>query len=163
MLKDLSRRVRNAMAFGTTTAPVQAPGNVAQVQVRLSALETTTLKLVEQRGFASGLPVGTPVVAMFHAGDRSNGVVMGSVAPGSRPALAGAEDAAMYGHGFSIVITADGVHITAPNVLISGNLHVNGEVFSKAGAGPAANPSSSGAVSLSQHKHGAGPAPTPGT
>ena len=154
MLRDVARRVRNAMAFGVTTAPHTAPDNVAQVQVRLSALEVAMVKLVEQRGFASALPVGTPVVVLFHSGDRSNGAVMGSVSPKSRPALAGPEDAAMYGYGFSIMVRDDGVHIEAPDVFLSGNLHVKGEVTGKA---------EGGSVTLSQHRHPSTQAPTPGT
>lgn len=154
MLADLTRRVRNAMAFGLTTAPVTAPGGIAQVQVRLNQLEVAMLKLVEQRGFASSLPVGTPLVALFQGGDRSNGVVMGTVAPKSRPPLGGAEDACMYGYGFAVTISADGVHITAPDVFVSGNLHVTGEVTAKAEAG---------SVTLSQHRHGGGAAPQAGT
>lgn len=153
-MRELHRRVRNAMAFGTTTAAVSAPGNVAQVQARLTALEVSVLKIVEQRGFASNLPVGTAVVALFQGGDRSNGVIVGSAAPGSRPALAGPEDAAMYGYGFTITIAEDGIHITAPDLFLTGNLHVNGEVFAK---------SEAGSVSLSQHRHANGPAPTADT
>jgi phage gp45-like len=121
-----------------------------------------TLNLVEQRGFASNLPVGTPIVAHFQSGDRSNGVVCGATSPNSRPVLSGLEDAAMYGYGFTIILKADGIHITAPDVWISGNLHVNGEVWAQAG-------STGTQVGLSTHHHGNDshgdtiPAPTPGT
>ena len=155
MIRDLARRVRNAMAFGVTTAPAStADGNVAQVQVRLSQLEVAMLKLVEQRGFASGLPTGTPVVVLFQGGDRSNGAVMGSVAPKTRPALAGPEDAAVYGYGFQVAIRADGVHIEAPDVFVAGNLHVTGEVTGRADGG---------AVTLSQHRHPSTQPPVPNT
>jgi phage gp45-like len=163
MIADLLRRVRNALAFGVTAAPVSvAQGNVAQVQVILTPLELPTLRLVEQRGFASNMPVGTPIIALFQSGDRSNGIVCGSTSPNSRPTISGPEDAAMYGYTFTIIIKNDGVHITAPDVFMSGNLHVNGEVWAKAG-------STSSQVGLSTHHHqpdshgDSVPGPIPGT
>ena len=143
-MADLARRVRNALAFGATTAPVVAAA-VPEVQVRLTPIEVLTLRLVEQRGVASNLPVGTPVLALFQSGDRSNGVIVGSVAPGARPALDGAEDVALYGYGFTVRIAADGIHLSgAPTVFIDGDLVVQGDVTARAGAAP---------VTLSQHRH----------
>ena len=158
-MSDTARRVRNTVAYGRTTAPVQVVNGAATVQVRLTPIEVLTLPLVEMRGIAANMPVGTPVVAMFHGGDRSNGVIIGSTSPGttpsSRPSLAGDEDTAIYGHGFSIRIAADGVHITgAPDVFLEGNLHVNGEVTAKA---------QGGSVTLSQHVHPNTQKPTPNT
>ena len=64
---------------------MQTVAGVPSVQVRLTPIEVLTLPLVEKRGLAVNMPVGTPVVALFHGGDRSNGVVMGSTSPGTPP------------------------------------------------------------------------------
>ena len=155
------RRVRNALGFGTTTAPVVMEDGLPTVQVRLTPLELQSMRVVEMRGFAGNLPVGTPVVAAFQSGDRSGGVVTGSTAPASRPALEGPEDAALYGYGFVIRIAADGIHIKAPKVTIeaaevsiTGDLKVQGEITARQGGA---------SVTLSGHRHANGPAPTPGT
>ncbi len=158
MIREAMRRIRNVIASGVTTGPVTVGlDNVPRVQVRVSAIEVLTLPIVEQRGVASGLPVGTPVSLSFLAGDRSNGSVTGSTAPKTRPAVFAGEDHAIYGYGYTVWIKPDGVHITAPDVFISGDLHVSGEVTAKAGSGAS--------VTLSQHKghDGGGQAPTSGT
>ena len=160
MMGDLMRRVRNALAFGTTTGPVTMADGVPQAQVRLTPIEVLTMRIVEQRGVASSLPPGTPVLAMFQSGDRSNGVVCGSAAPGSRPALPGPEDVALYGYGYAIRLAADGVHISgAPDVWIDGALHVKGDLRvdgEVTGRG--------GQVTLTQHRHpGVNAPPSAGT
>lgn len=160
MTVDLWRAVRNALGFGNTTAEVRMVDSLPTVQVRLSQFEVFDLRVSEQRGFASNMPVGTPVVAQFQTGQRSNGTVTGSLAPSTRPALSGPEDAAMYGYGFVIWLAADGIHITAPDVFLTGNLHVNGQVYADSGVGQ---------VGLSTHHHGPDthgdsvPGPIPGT
>lgn len=148
-MSDHGRAIRNTVAYGSTTAPVQVVNGVAHVQVQLTPIEVLTMPVVEMRGLGANMPVGTPVVAMFHNGDRSNGVIIGSTSPGTspsaRPSLAGPEDMVLYGYGFAVRIAADGLHITgAPDVFIDGNLHVNGEVTAKA---------QGGSVTLSQHTH----------
>ena len=124
--------------------------------MRLTAIELTSMVMVEQRGVASNLPVGTPVLVLCQAGDRNNAVVVGSTAPGTRPALEGPEDAALYGYGYQVVIRADGVHILgAPDVFVDGNLHVNGEVTAHQSGAP---------VTLGAHRHAGNNAPpSPGT
>lgn len=172
-IADIKRRVRNALAFGFTTNLVTAANNIPSVPVQLTPLEGPTLNIVEQRGFASNMPIGTPIVALFQSGDRSNGVITGSTAPSSRPALAGPEDAAVYGYGFIIQIRADGVHITAPDVWLSGNLHVAGEIDAQQGissqnsittTGDVVADNGAGFVSLVHHDHPTnGAPPSPGT
>jgi phage gp45-like len=163
MLTDLWRRLRNTVAFATTTAPVQVVNGVATVQVMITPLEIMTLTIAEQRGFASGLKVGTPVVCLFANGERNNGCIVGSTAPTERPALAGEEDKAIYAHGYQITIAADGIHITgAPDVFITGNLHVDGNLLLKGGmtSGVGTNDQ----VTLQHHTHpGNGQPPTAGT
>ena len=138
------------------------PDGVPIVQVRLTTGETPTLRVVEQAGFASSLPVGSPVTAQFCAGDRSNGVITGSTAPGARPALAGPGDRSMYAYGYSIAILSDGIHITGPlfvagDLAVTGTITATGEITAKSG--------SASSVTLSQHHgHAAGTQPpTPGT
>ncbi len=154
-IRELGRRVRMATAYGVTTSSITiSDDGMPQVQVRLSTLENPTLRIVEQDGFGSQLPLGTPITASFAGGDRSNGVVTGSSHSTVRPAMADG-DKAMFAHGFSVIIEADGIHLNGP-VWVNGALVATGEVTAQKG---------SASVSLSTHKghEASGGPPTPGT
>ena len=160
-LREHATRIRNMLASGVTTAPVVYVQNVPQVQARLSSLELVNLQMVELSGHGSNLPVGTPILAVFLGGDRSNGVIIGSTSPKGRPALTGLQDASLFGYGFNVTILADGVHIIG-NTFLTGNLAVTGNITATgsiiAGLGGADQ------VNLQTHKHPANnTAPTAGT
>lgn len=162
-MTDVLRRVRNALAFGTTTRPVVVKNGIPHVQVRLTPIEVMDLPLVEQRGIGASLPVGTPIVAAFHAGDRSNGVVLGSTAPSARPPMGGPEDACLYGYGYTVIIRADGVHILgAPDVYVEGNLHVGADLIVRGAV--RSGDGTGDSINLQSHTHPSnGSPPSPGS
>jgi phage gp45-like len=167
LMREIGRRVRNASAAGVTTGPITiGQDGLPVVQVRLNTLELLNLRVVEQRGFGSDLPVGTPVTANFIGGDRSNGYISGSTSPNDRPSTSGSDDRVIFAHGYHMILQADGVHIVgAPAVFIDGacDLHVGGNILSSGQVTAFAGTGNS--VGLSTHKgHGPGIAPpTPGT
>jgi phage gp45-like len=166
LLREIGRRVRNASGAGVTTGPITiGPDGLPVVQVRLSSLELFNLRVVEQRGFGSDLPIGTPVSCTFIGGDRSNGYVSGSTSPHDRPPTAGSDDRTIFAHGYHLILQADGVHIVgAPKVFIDGcDLAVTGNITATKGI--TAGFGGADQVGLQTHLgHGPGSAPpTAGT
>jgi phage gp45-like len=169
--REIGRRVRNASAAGVTTGPISiGQDGLPVVQVRLNTLELINLRVVEQRGFGSDLPVGTPVTANFIGGDRSNGYITGSTSPNDRPPTSSSDDRVIFAHGYYMILQADGVHFSSnvPKVFIdgcdlvvTGNITATGNVTAGLGTGDQ--------VDLLNHTHTAqGPyavtsKPNPGT
>ena len=150
-IRELYRRLRMATAAGVTTGPITiGPDGLPVVQVRLASMELLNLRVVEQRGIASDLPIGTPVMAQFIGGDRSNGFINGSTSPNDRPATAGTDDRVFFAHGWTILMAADGIHLNGPvfvngNQVNTGDITATGEITRGAG--------SADQVDLGGHKH----------
>lgn len=84
-LRRLWRRVQLVVGRGRVTVSDDS-GNVQRLQVRLGALETrdNTIRLADF-GFTSRPPVGSDVVVVFPAGDRTNAVVIATGHQATRP------------------------------------------------------------------------------
>ena len=157
-------RLQNLVAWGQTKTNVDDTGHTPTVQVQLSHIETMPgLQILQHAGFSSSPPPGSRVMALFGAGDRSKGTIIGTVDPATRrtglmPGETVVHD--MWGNEVHlseagvVVKHATKVTITCPLVRIEGALQVTGQVTAMCD-GPS--------VTLSQHKHAGGPVPTPGT
>lgn len=106
----LMRRVQMAVGIGRITAPVDDKGVVQSAQVRFSHDEVRDrLAVLQYYGVASVPPIGADVVAVFLAGDRSNGVVVAHGNQGDRPRGQKAGEASLYnGHGMRLHLSQDG-------------------------------------------------------
>lgn len=84
-LEHLWRRLQSVVAWGSTDAEVNDAGPTQTVNLRLSAIEAPpNMQVLNLVGFSSAMPKGSRVVALFSAGDRSKGVILGTVASASR-------------------------------------------------------------------------------
>ena len=82
------RRLQNLIAFGQTQAAVLDGGPTPLVQAKFGDLQALDgLQIVQHFGFSSSAPPGTNVVALFGAGSKSKGTILGTVAPASRRKL----------------------------------------------------------------------------
>ncbi len=135
-------RLANLLAIGKTRAAMQDAGATPLVQAGFGDLQLLDgLQIVQHFGFSSSPPLGSNVVAAFVGGDKSRGVILGSVEPGSRrkflvPGEAVVHDLwgneAHFGqHGISIthatnvtIKVAASILLDAPDVIVTGNLHI---------------------------------------
>lgn len=123
MLLRFWRRIQLTVGRGRVTTSNDSKS--AQIlQVRLGALETRdgTPRLAEF-GFTSRPPVGSDVVVLFIAGDRSNGVAVATGHQASRPIGLEEGEAMVYDlWGKSIYFTkAGGIVIDAKNTPVAIN------------------------------------------
>lgn len=122
-------------------------GAVQIVQAQLSAKELPDLKRLSEYGFASRLPPGSDVIAVFRTGERSNGAIIASGNQTFRLKLENDGEVAIHdAWGRSIWFKKTGgivvegadqpilVHgtgtltIDMPNVHLTGNLLVDGTI-----------------------------------
>lgn len=109
ILERVARRVLLSLARALVTT-VNDAGGVQMMQVKLNALETrdNTPRPVEF-GLASNPPVGSDAFVVFLGGDRSNGVVLGTVHQPSRPKNLAPGETMIYSQdGKQIYLTASG-------------------------------------------------------
>jgi phage baseplate assembly protein V len=109
ILERVARRVLLSLARALVTT-VNDSGGVQMMQVKLNALETrdNTPRPVEF-GLASNPPVGSDAFVAFLGGDRSNGVVIGTVHQASRPKNLAPGETMLYSQdGKSVYMTASG-------------------------------------------------------
>lgn len=115
------RRIQLVVGRGRVTTSNDS-GPVQLLQVRLGALEThdNTPRLAEF-GLATRPPVGSDVVVLFLAGDRSNGVAVASGHQASRPTNLAEGESMLYDlwgksihltENGGIVINANGAEVT---------------------------------------------------
>ena len=79
------RRLQNLIAFGQTQAALRDDGPTPLVQASFGDLQTLDdMQIIQHFGFSSSAPAGSNVVSLFGAGNKSKGVILGSVAPASR-------------------------------------------------------------------------------
>ncbi|ARK86037.1 phage baseplate assembly protein V [Burkholderia pseudomallei] len=109
ILERVARRVLLSLARALVTT-VNDSGGVQMMQVKLNALETrdNTPRPVEF-GLTSNPPVGSDAFVVFLGGDRSNGVVLGTVHQPSRPTGLQPGETMIYTQdGKQIYLTASG-------------------------------------------------------
>lgn len=164
----IMRRFYHLFSVVTITAPPNDTQPVKTVQVQFADGYGGTrdaLPVMEFFGFSSNPPVGTAGLVVSFSGDRSNGLMLGTINNSKRPVGNLTGDTVVYdANGNTIRLTNGQIIITAA---AGGNLVVNaatlsctGEVIANAGADQ---------VLLSKHTHpyageaGNTMAPNPGT
>lgn len=153
MSRDIARsniRIQNTTRVGKLTLPSNETGIVQRCQIYLNQYETMdNIHSLQLFGFASAMPVGTDCVVVTMAGDNSNGCVIASGNNTLRPLNMASGEAQIYDSvgqkiylsqtggvtsinivgGQKVVITASiEVDVTAPSVVVTGNLTVNGSI-----------------------------------
>lgn len=123
ILERTARRVLLALARALVTT-VNDSGGVQMMQVKLNALETRdNTPRVSEFGHASNPPVGSDAIVCFLGGDRSNGVVLGTVHQLSRPRNLAPGETMIYSQdGKSVYLTASGgIVVDAKNQAVTVN------------------------------------------
>lgn len=109
ILERVARRVLLSLARALVTT-VNDAGGVQMMQVKLNALETRdNTPRAAEFGLASNPPVGSDAFVVFLGGDRSNGVVLGTVHQPSRPRNLAPGETMLYSQdGKYVYLTASG-------------------------------------------------------
>ena len=121
-LNRLARRVLQMVGRGRIRF-VDDSGAVQRVQVQFNDLETIDEMLrVSEFGFASNPPPGTDAVALFIAGDRSGGLIIGTNNQQYRMVALGSGDAAIYdSRGQSVWLTDAGIVVNGAGLPLAIN------------------------------------------
>lgn len=116
ILERVARRVLLSLARALVTT-VNDTGGVQMMQVKLNPLETRdNTPRVAEFGLTSNPPVGSDAFVVFLGGDRSNGVVLGTVHQASRPKNLATGETMIYSQdGKQIYLTASGGIIVKAN------------------------------------------------
>ena len=76
----LWRRMQNLVAWGSTQTVMDDSGGTPSVQAQPSVLELQNgLQIIHHFGFSSSPPNGSRFLALFGAGDRAKGTILGTV------------------------------------------------------------------------------------
>lgn len=125
MIDAIRREVRRAFAtirlpfFGVVRL---AAGRSLQVQGMDGEL-MQDIQMVQQFGFASGVPLGAQVVILPLMGSSRHAVAVASAGPAVRE-LAPGEVLIYNAHGHSILLDQSGIHINGP-------LFINGQPYAQ--------------------------------
>ncbi|WP_343618826.1 phage baseplate assembly protein V [Ralstonia sp.] len=116
ILERVARRVLLSLARALVTT-VNDSGGVQMMQVKLNPLETRdNTPRVAEFGLTSNPPAGSDAFVVFLGGDRSNGVVLGTVHQASRPKSLAAGETMIYSEdGKQIYLTAAGGIVVKAN------------------------------------------------
>jgi phage baseplate assembly protein V len=109
IIERVARRVLLSLARALVTT-VNDSGGVQMMQVKLNALETRdNTPRVAEFGLTSNPPVNSDAFVVFLGGDRSNGVVLGTVHQPSRPKNLASGETMIYSQdGKYVYLTASG-------------------------------------------------------
>lgn len=125
MIDAIRREVRRAFAairlpfFGVVRL---AAGRSLQVQGMDGEL-MQDIQMIQQFGFASGVPLGAQVVILPLMGSSRHAVAVASAGPAVQQLQAG--EVLIYdGHGNSILMDQAGIHVTGP-------LFINGQPYAQ--------------------------------
>lgn len=159
------RRVLNAMRPGKLTL-VNDGGPVQLVQISLGQSEAQdNMPRLAEYGFTSVPPSGSDALALFIAGDRSNGVVIATGNKSYRITGLADGDVAIYdSRGQKVVLTSAGINIhtslavtvDAPTLHCTGNITADGDISDAGGAKSMAGMR----AAYNSHNHGGGPTPS---
>jgi len=105
----VANRVLLSLARALVTT-VNDAGGVQMMQVKLNAIETRdNTPRIPEFGLTSNPPVGSDAIVCFLGGDRSNGVVLGTVHQPSRPKNLAPGETMLYSQdGKYVYLTASG-------------------------------------------------------
>lgn len=113
-IEQMMRRISTMLWRGRITS-VNDGGNVQIVQVKLNPQEVKDAPRLAEYGFSSSPPIGSDMVMVCLAGNRSNGVVVATNHQSSRIKGLSTGEVAVYDNkGQSIRLTSEGIVITAP-------------------------------------------------
>lgn len=106
----LYARITMLFGRGRVTGPVDDSGTVQMMQVQMSGLEVADERYrVAEFGFTSNPPIGSDVLALHIAGDRTAGAVIGTNHQPSRPTGLQPGESMLYSQdGKHVYITASG-------------------------------------------------------
>jgi phage gp45-like len=142
------RRIQHALGFGTTTTVPDDSGTVQTVQIQVNQLTLRdSVPVVHLFGFSSVAPIGTDVVTISAQGDPTMVAVIGQNNQALRPKNIASGGTQIYdafqrflffvpngpieinAANTPVVINgATTVTINAPDVIINGDVQVNGKV-----------------------------------
>ncbi|ENZ79634.1 MULTISPECIES: phage baseplate assembly protein V [Ralstonia] len=156
ILERVARRVLLSLARALVTT-VNDAGGVQMMQVKLNPLETRdNTPRVAEFGMTSNPPVGSDAFIVFLGGDRSNGVVLGTVHQPSRPTGLAPGETMLYSQDgkYVYMTAAGGIVVEAKNQAVTVSdattvtinaaskvvmntplLQVSGDIIDNAGAG----------------------------
>jgi phage baseplate assembly protein V len=123
IIERVARRVLLSLARALVTT-VNDSGGVQMMQVKLNPLETRdNTPRVAEFGLTSNPPVNSDAFVVFLGGDRSNGVVLGTVHQPSRPKNLASGETMIYSQdGKQIYLTASGgIVVDAKNQAVTVN------------------------------------------
>jgi phage baseplate assembly protein V len=123
ILERVARRVLLSLARALVTT-VNDSGGAQMMQVKLNAMETRdNTPRIAEFGLTSNPPVGSDAIVVFLGGDRSNGVVLGTVHQPSRPKNLAPGETMIYSQdGKSVYLTASGgIVVEAENQAVTVN------------------------------------------
>lgn len=109
MVEGVFRRIQMLFGRGRVTV-VDDTGTVQIMQVQMNAIETPDNRYrIAEFGFTSNPPIGSDVVALHMAGDRSSGAVVATNHQQSRPTGLAAGESMLYSQdGKQVYMTASG-------------------------------------------------------
>lgn len=158
-LARVAARVQNLIGFGKTTTTMNDAGATPTVQVEMHGGQQVIdgLQSIGLFGFSSSMPPDTSVVTLFAGGNRSRGVILGTVDPASRRRNLQPGEVAIGPSGDIEIHFAPGlITIKHPGKVRveTPRLECTGEIVAHC---------DSASVTLGQHIHGTGSPPRPGT
>lgn len=167
-------RLQNLIAFGQTQAAMRDMGPTPLVQAQFGDLQVLDdLQIIQHFGFSSSPPAGANVATLFGGGNKSKGIILGTVDPASRRRMLLTGETVVHDvwgnevhlsqsgvtirHATQVTIAAPNAVIQAPNGLrVLGPITSTGEITAHCDVA---------SVSLGGHRGhtSLGGPPTPGT
>lgn len=152
-LARLTRRIQHMVRPAKQTMNSIETGVVSKLQCQHNQWEIREINVAQNYGFASATLQGCDLMTINISGDNSAGVVIASNDQAHRPKGMAPGESQMHDNKLqSIYLKTDGsihisanhevditcdtlTHITAPTVLVTGDLHVTGAIIAGFGGG----------------------------
>lgn len=135
VINELKRKILLAVGIGILRI-IDDTKKIQKCQISLMDNEThSNVDRYQEYGFSSVPLPGAQAVAVSIAGSRDNSIIIATEDGRHRPLNLNAGEVTIYNHlGDKIVIKQNRtIEITAPNVIINGNLQVTGNILDNSG------------------------------
>lgn len=135
VINELKRKILLAVGIGILRI-IDDTKKIQKCQISLMDNEThSNIDRYQEYGFSSVPLPGAQAVAVSIAGSRDNSIIIATEDGRYRPLNLNAGEVTIYNHlGDKIVIKQNRtIEITAPNVIINGNLQVTGNILDNSG------------------------------